>query len=286
MKKIVTFILVVLVCMCGYAQTIDPFLLEKMDQRSDNEKIKVFVIMRQQLDQQQLSRRAAHFTTRADRREFVVNELKQFAEASQYDLRHSLAEMRRNELVSEPKTLWIANAIYFEATKDAILSLSNRSDIMIIGFDEESNWLPDGEEARPVYPTREIASNVTQVNADQVWSLGYTGQGVVVAVIDTGVNYNHLDLADHLWDGGPDFPYHGFDVYNNDNNPMDDHGHGTHCAGTVCGDGTAGSQTGMAPDATLMIAMGRRPWVRYHQHVIRWPRTFWCCTNPGTQYMR
>ena len=253
MKKIVTFVLVVLVCMCGYAQTIDPFLLEKMDQRSDNEKIKVFVIMRQQLDQQQLSRRAAHFTTRADRREFVVNELKQFAEASQYDLRHSLAEMRRNELVSEPKTLWIANAIYFEATKDAILSLANRSDIMVIGFDEESNWLPDGEEARPVYPTREIASNVTQVNADQVWSLGYTGQGVVVAVIDTGVNYNHLDLADHLWDGGPDFPYHGFDVYNDDNNPMDDHGHGTHCAGTVCGDGTAGSQTGMAPDATLMI---------------------------------
>ena len=187
MKKIVTFILVVLVCMCGYAQTIDPFLLEKMNQRSDNEKIRVFVIMRQQLDQQQLNRRAAHFTTRADRREFVVNELKQFAEASQYDLRHSLAEMQRNELVSEPKTLWIANAIYFEATKDAILSLANRSDIMVIGFDEESNWLPDGEEARPAYPTREIASNVTQVNADQVWSLGYTGQGVVVAVIDTGV---------------------------------------------------------------------------------------------------
>ena len=253
MKKIVTFILFVLICICGYAQTIDPVLLEKMNQRSDNEKIRVFVIMRQQLDQQQLNRRAAHFTTRADRREFVVNELKQFAEASQYDLRHSLAEMQHNELVSEPKTLWIANAIYFEATKDAILSLANRSDIMVIGFDEESNWLPDGEEARPAYPTREIASNVTQVNADQMWSLGYTGQGVVVAVIDTGVNYNHLDLADHLWDGGADFPYHGFDVYNNDNNPMDDHGHGTHCAGTVCGDGTAGSQTGMAPDATLMI---------------------------------
>lgn len=49
-----------------------------------------------------------------------------------------------------------------------------------------------------------------------------------------------------------DFPHHGYDVYNNDNDPIDDHGHGTHCAGTVCGDGTAGSQTGIAPDATLM----------------------------------
>ena len=252
MRKIVTFISMVFICICGYAQTIDPVLLEEMGQRRDNEKIRVFVIMRQQYDQQQLNRRAAHYTTRAERREFVVNELKQFAESSQYDLRQSLAEMQRNELVSEPKTLWIANAIFFEATRDAILSLADRSDIMVIGFDEERNWLPDGEEAQPADPTREIASNVTQVNADQVWSLGYTGQGVVVAVVDTGVNYNHLDLADHLWDGGPEFPHHGYDVYNNDNDPMDDHGHGTHCAGTVCGDGTAGSQTGMAPDATLM----------------------------------
>ena len=252
MKKTFMTILLALFCICGYAQTIDPVLMEVMGQRRSDDKIKVFVIMRQQYDQQQLNRRAAHFTTRADRREFVVNELKQFAEASQYDLRHSLVEMQRNDLVSEPKTLWIANAIYFEATRDAILSLADRSDIMVIGFDEERDWLPDGEESQPADPTREITSNVTQVNANQVWNLGYTGQGVVVAVIDTGVNYNHLDLADHLWDGGTEFPHHGYDIYNNDNDPMDDHSHGTHCAGTVCGDGSAGSQTGMAPDATLM----------------------------------
>jgi subtilisin family serine protease len=109
--------------------------------------------------------------------------------------------MQRNELVSEPKVLWIANALCFEATRDAILSLSERTDIMVIGLDEERNWLPDGVETQPAEPTREITSNVTQVNADQVWNLGYTGQGVVVAVIDTGVNYNHVDVADHLWDG-------------------------------------------------------------------------------------
>ena len=252
MKKTFTFILLALFCICGYAQTIDPVLRQEMEQRRDNEKIRVFVIMRQQYDQLQLNRRAAYYTTRAARRDFVVNELKQFTEASQYDLRHTLAELQQDDRVSEPKVLWIANAISFEATRDAILSLADRSDIMVIGFDEERNWLPDGEESQPANPTREITSNVTQVNADQVLNLGYTGQGVVVAVIDTGVNYNHLDLADHLWDGGPEFPHHGYDVINNDNDPMDDHSHGTHCAGTVCGDGTAGSQTGMAPDATLM----------------------------------
>ena len=264
MKKMFSFILLAFICICGYAQTIDPALLEEMGRHRDNEKIRVFVIMRQQYDQQQLNLRADQFTTRAERREFVVNELKQFAEASQYDLRHSLSEMQRADLVTEPKVLWMANAISFEATRGAILSLADRSDIMVIGFDEERNWIPDGEASQPADPTREITSNVTQVNADQVWNLGYTGQGVVVAIIDTGVNYNHLDLADHLWDGGAEFPNHGYDVYDNDNDPMDEHvkydqygnivshGHGTHCAGTLCGDGTAGSQTGIAPDATLM----------------------------------
>ena len=251
MKKSFTLILLALLCVCGFAQTIDPVLKQEMRQRSDDEKIKVIVVMKQQYDRQQLNRRAAHYVTRADRREFVVNELKQFAEASQYDLRRTLDEMERNDMTTAPKIIWMANAMYFSATKQAINDLAMRRDVGLIGLDEEKHVLFD-EESTPASNTREITSNVTQVNADQVWDLGFTGQGVVVAVIDTGVNYNHLDLADHLWDGGDAYPNHGYDFYNNDNDPMDDNSHGTHCAGTVCGDGTAGSQTGMAPDATLM----------------------------------
>ncbi|MBC8382733.1 MAG: S8 family serine peptidase, partial [Candidatus Cloacimonetes bacterium] len=69
--------------------------------------------------------------------------------------------------------------------------------------------------------SREITWNVIKVNADDVWNLGYTGSGVTVAVLDTGVNYNHVDLADHLWTD-PGYPNHGWDFRNNDNNPMDD----------------------------------------------------------------
>ena len=116
MKKTFTLIVLALICFCGYAQTIDPVLLQEIGRRGGDEKIKVFVIMKSQYDQHQLNRRAAYFTNRAERREFVVNELKRFTEASQYNLRHSLAEMQRNELVSEPKELWIANALCFEAT--------------------------------------------------------------------------------------------------------------------------------------------------------------------------
>ena len=253
MKKLFTLLLFAVCCIAGYAQAvIDPLLSEEMTRRSDDEKIKVIVIMKSQYDRAQMNRRADYYVNRSERREFVVNELKAFAYASQYDLRHSLAEMQRNDMTTEPVVLWMANALYFDATKAAIQDLAYRNDIEIMGFAKEYNWIPDGEEATPAMATREITQNVIQVHANQVWELGYTGQGVVVAVIDTGVNYHHVDLADHLWDGGSDFPNHGYDVYNHDNDPIDDMGHGSHCAGTVCGDGSGASQTGMAPDATLM----------------------------------
>jgi len=70
--------------------------------------------------------------------------------------------------------------------------------------------------------------------------------------LDTGANYNHLDLQGRMWDGGEEFPHHGYDVYEHNDDPMDTWGHGTHVAGTICGTGTAGTQTGAAPGATLM----------------------------------
>lgn len=253
MKKLFILFFMAVLCMSGFAQNvIDPLLAEEMGRRADDEKIKVIVIMKSRYDRAEMKRRADYFVNRAERREFVVNELKEFATATQYDLRHSLAEMQRHGLTTEPTVLWMANALYFDATKAAILDLAQRNDIAMMGYAMEYNWIPDGEEATPAPATREITQNVTQVHADQVWELGYTGAGVIVAVIDTGVNYNHVDLADHLWNGGTEFPNHGYDVKNHDNDPMDDHGHGSHCSGTVCGDGTGPSQTGMAPDATLM----------------------------------
>ena len=252
MKKHLFTVLLSCLCFSGLAQTIDPDLALEMSRRGDNEKIKVHILMKSKPDQAALLRQADYYVTQEERRIFVVNELKEFATASQFNLQNALREMQRNGMVDNIHSNWIANLIACEATKAAINDMASRNDVEIIGYNVDKNWIPDGEEGRPVATTREITPNVTQVNADDVWALGYTGQGVVVAVVDTGVNYNHADVADHLWDGGTEFPHHGYDVINNDNDPMDDMGHGSHCAGTVCGDGTAGKQTGMAPDATLM----------------------------------
>ena len=228
------------------------FLTSVLSFAQNEEMMDVVVLMKAQYDRTELCRKADFIGTRAERRDYVVKELKAFTEASQYELRGVLTDLERQGLVSSVQSLWSANVLYFSATESVIASLSMRSDIEYIGPIARYSLIPEVETPRVASTLREITPNITQVNADQVWALGYTGAGVVVAVVDSGVNYDHLDLADHLWDGGAEFPHHGYDIVNNDDDPMDDKGHGTHVAGIVCGDGTSGSQTGVAPDATLM----------------------------------
>ncbi len=198
--------------------------------------------------------KACYNHTKAERRDYVVKELTAFAEASQHDLMVTLKELEQQGLVSSISCLWSANAISFTATEEVIQMLTERNDIESITPVKNYQCIPEAETTTEVTDISRyaIAPNLTQVNAPDVWEQGNEGQGVLVAVIDSGVNYNHADIADHLWDGGDDFPHHGWDFANNDDDPMDDYGHGTHCAGIVCGDGTAGLRTGAAPEATLM----------------------------------
>ena len=250
-KSLLTLILICFAFLIN-AQNIDNQLIDEMNRRADDDEIEVFVVMKDRYDRTLLNQKADAFATRAERRDFVAKELKMFAEKSQKNLVDYLENTAKINNVS---SLHFANTLYFSATKTVIMEIANRDDVEIIGFNRKQNVIPECRDARPCVSTdasREITPNVLQVNADQVWAQGYTGAGVIVAVVDSGVNYEHVDVADHLWDGGTEFPHHGYDIVNNDDDPMDDKGHGTHVAGIVCGDGTSGSQTGVAPDATLM----------------------------------
>src|SRR5699024_9745834 len=74
-----------------------------------------------------------------------------------------------------------------------------------------------------------------------------TGEGMNVAVIDTGVDYTHPDLGEGY--GSEYKVVGGYDFVNNDDDPMDDYGHGTHVAGIIAADGEL---TGVAPDASIL----------------------------------
>lgn len=235
----------------GFSQVISPELQNVLDRKSD-EMINVNIILKSQMNLDDLSKKADGITDKKIRRDMLIDELKLFTEKEQSEIMTILRAEANRGVVTDIRSSWSANYINCTTTSDVIYLIAEHPDVLTIDYNEEKMLLWDVKSST-TSPDDEKTENITKVNADDVWELGITGEGVVVAVIDSGVNYNHVDLADHLWDGGTQFPHHGYDVYDNDNDPMDEFGHGTHCAGTICGDGTSGTKTGMAPNATLMI---------------------------------
>ncbi|MFN2168464.1 MAG: S8 family serine peptidase [Anaerolineae bacterium] len=102
--------------------------------------------------------------------------------------------------------------------------------------------------------------NVREVGADQVWALGYTGQGIVVGSADSGVVWDHPALMGAYlgWDGTVvDHDYHWYDAWDGRPEPWDDASHGTHTIGTVVGrDGQ--NQIGLAPGARWIACRNMR----------------------------
>ncbi len=106
------------------------------------------------------------------------------------------------------------------------------------------------------------------VNSPEVWNQGITGNGIVVAVVDSGVDYTHPDLDANIWRNAGEIPdngidddrngyvddVRGWDFVSNDNNPMDGDidGHGTHVAGAIAAERNDFGITGVAYNAKIM----------------------------------
>ena len=217
-------------------------------------KVKINIVLKAQSNAIELSRMASAFPTKAERRLFAVNTLKRQAEESQADLLNYLNELEINGVVEEIRPLWIVNSVSCYAEESLMDEISRRDDVLAVYQVEEFSLPEDENISIPAErgDGREIAENILKVNADQVWELGYTGDDVLVALIDTGVRLDHADLQGQFWDGGAEYPNHGYDFYQHDDDPSDTHGHGTHVAGTIVGSGASGTQTGVAPGAKIM----------------------------------
>ncbi len=243
----------------AYSGTLHPDLIQKLNESQDDELIRVMVTMEAQADFQQLVDATANLT-KPEIREFVVTYLQDLALTTQQDVKDYLESFESSGKVKKLQSVSIVNMLHCMAVPEVLRDMEGFPGVMWVRLDPERFMLFDRKVDENNHPgldaTDEIAWGVSDINADDVWLMGYNGSGAIVGVVDTGVNYNHMDLADHMWDGGAAYPNHGWDFYNNDNDPMDDGswfgGHGTHCSGSVASDGTAGSQCGVAPNASIM----------------------------------
>src|SRR4051812_45463764 len=176
--------------------------------------------------------------TAPDRRERLrqlEKALRDHADATQRGARALLATRKATSIVP----LWIVNAIGAHVRTSVAAELARR---------------PDVREVRPSAtiqaPAAEVAGgiepNVAQVNAPALWDLGYRGQGMVVASMDTGVDISHPELAAR-WRGGTNSWYDPNGQHRS--TPVDLAGHGTQTMGVMVGGDAGGTSIGVAPDA-------------------------------------
>jgi subtilisin family serine protease len=198
---------------------------------------------------------AAALESRVDRATHVFEQLTSHAEATQADLR---ADLEARGVDHTP--FWISNTILVAGDQALAEELAARPDVSAVAA-------PDEMELFEVEPVNTISQflewGVADVGADHVWNVfGTRGKGIVVASIDTGVQFDHPALVTQYrgnFGGGTfDHNYHWHDPSSicPAPAPCDNNGHGTHVTGTMVGDDGGTNQIGVAPDAQWIAAKG------------------------------
>ncbi|MCM2576806.1 S8 family serine peptidase [Streptomyces meridianus] len=160
------------------------------------------------------------------------------------------------------KSFWISNTIKVTADKSLAEKIAARPEVTALEADDPV-VIPDPLPGKDEPSVDAVEWNVDRVDAPKVWTdLGVRGEGVVIANIDTGVQYDHPAVKAGYRglksDGSYSHDYNWFDPASvcSGTAPCDNNGHGTHTMGTMVGDDGAGNQVGVAPGAKWIAAKG------------------------------
>ncbi len=215
---------------------------------------------------------------RTDLRREVVKKLKQIAENGEQAAVLKVVNGTRFD------RLWIVNALTVELSPAAIQAVAGLDEVkyVYVGFPlldashpgRVSEVIPFSKRQPFDVNGRTVPWNLKMIEADRVWrQKKVTGDGIVAAMLEGGVNYTHEDLRGNLWSNVHEKPNNGLD--DDQNGFIDDyygfnfrtgscevlaaapkHHHGTMTSGIIAGDGTGGTITGVAPRARLMLLSG------------------------------
>ncbi len=180
--------------------------------------------------------------------------LRQRALRSQVALREYVkGKLSERTLMGEPKPLskylfmWATNGFMATATPESIMEMAEIPGVERIILDRKIKLAPDFREEADI-EAGEFTYGLEKIGIPQIRSERpeITGKGVVVGIIDTGLDGNHPEVSGRVL---------AFkDFVGSKTTPYDDNGHGTHVAGTIGGRGVGGTQIGVAPEVSFVIA--------------------------------
>jgi len=236
---------------------IEPALLKQLDQLKEDGKVTFLVHLREQASLEDAP--LAGLSVQA-RRQMVVTTLQSTAESSQAGLRAYLSQQEAQGRVMSHTPYWIFNGLAVTSDREALFELAARPEVKLIHADhkryleDERHGIGGNGSAFIPYPLSPASSplewNIARIRADLVWNaLGIDGSGVVVANMDTGVDWQHPALLIKYRGYSPKglhvHPGNWFCATDEGYSyPGDGHGHGTHTMGTIVGDGGIGVAPG------------------------------------------
>lgn len=267
---------------------INPYLMEELNKNTDNSFIPVYITFNNPLVLQDFAD-IPYDTPKQERRKIVIERLMRHANITQQRVKNFLGS--RNTEIENMEVLWIVNAISFKAAPNLIYALdaANYPEITGINLDPQypAELLIDDIITPAPFNLLAAEPGIVLMNADDCWALGNKGWGVKVANADDGFWWKHPDLVKGIWQNlGEDANHNGMTIIwasgtgssidPGDVNGIDDDGngkvddfigwdygtnsgtittasHGSATLGHVIGDGTMGTQTGVAPWAKCMI---------------------------------
>lgn len=210
---------------------ITPELEGVIDSSAPHAEVSILIELADRIDVRALS-----FPTRSARRHGVAAALRTRAAAAETSVRRYLQGKGATQVVS----LWAVGGLSATLRADAVRDLAALPSVSTVRLDR-TFAVP---EAAPK-ATGEGEWNLEMVGAPDLWEDGIRGDGIVVAVVDSGVDAAHEDLGPR-WRGGANG---WFDPYGEHSSPYDSDSHGTQVAGIIVGGDAAGTAIGVAPGA-------------------------------------
>jgi len=227
----------------------------------DHDYIPVIIFLEEQADISgltlQLDQKEA---TLWERHQVVVGALKETASRTQRSLLSFLERAEEEGKVEDVTPFWLANMVGASVKEELLYDLACRADVYAVYYDREEKLIEPVSFGTPDYGSLSKAQwNLTMIKADSAWAMGYTGEGVLVANLDTGVEADHPSLHDNWrgfdprYAGHPEWAWR--DSLTQTTYPWDSSYHGTHTMGSQCGiDSNTGDTIGVAIGAEWIAA--------------------------------